>query len=136
MTNINISVAVKRRRDNKMVEPINIDIIFEILFQWLNPGTKTFNTKSSPSFLTKFHLYHVTRKTLQTKVKRFLSFWIFGTEWTFSFAQRCSVKKVFLEISQNPQESTCARVSFLIKTQVRNFIKIESLAQVLSCEFC
>ena len=26
--------------------------------------------------------------------------------------QRCSVKKVFLEISQNSQESTCARVSF------------------------
>ena len=30
-------------------------------------------------------------------------------------AQRCSVKKVFLEISQNSQENTCARVSFLIK---------------------
>ena len=31
--------------------------------------------------------------------------------------QRCSVKKVLLEISQNLQESTCARVSFLIKLQ-------------------
>ena len=31
--------------------------------------------------------------------------------------QRCSVKEVFLEISQNPQENTCARVSFLIKLQ-------------------
>ena len=30
-------------------------------------------------------------------------------------AKRCSVKKVFLEISQNSQEKTCARVSFLIK---------------------
>ena len=30
-------------------------------------------------------------------------------------AQRCFVKKVFLEISQNLQENTCARVSFLIK---------------------
>ena len=29
-------------------------------------------------------------------------------------AQRCSVKKVFLKISQNSQENTCARVSFLI----------------------
>ena len=28
---------------------------------------------------------------------------------------RCSVKKLYVEISQNPQESTCARVSFLIK---------------------
>ena len=30
--------------------------------------------------------------------------------------QGCSVNKVFLEISQNPQENTCARVSFLINT--------------------
>ena len=29
--------------------------------------------------------------------------------------QRCSVKKVFLEILQNSQEKTCARVSFLIR---------------------
>ena len=29
--------------------------------------------------------------------------------------RRCSVKKMFLEISQNSQENTCARVSFLIK---------------------
>ena len=28
--------------------------------------------------------------------------------------RRCSVEKVFLEISQNLQENTCARVSFLI----------------------
>ena len=32
--------------------------------------------------------------------------------------QRCSVKKLFLEISQNSQENTCTRVSFLIKLQV------------------
>ena len=31
--------------------------------------------------------------------------------------RRCSVKKVFLEISQNSQENTCARDSFLIKLQ-------------------
>ena len=36
---------------------------------------------------------------------------------TESVAQRCSVKKVFLEILQNSQENTCARVSFLIKLQ-------------------
>ena len=33
-------------------------------------------------------------------------------------------KKVFLEISQNSQKNTCARISFLIKLQV------------FSCEFC
>ena len=64
-------------------------------------------------------------------------------------AQRCSVKKVFLEVSQNSQENTCAsvssliklqgaRVSFLIKLQAKacNFIKKETLTQVFSCEFC
>ena len=32
-------------------------------------------------------------------------------------SQRCSVKKVFLEILQNSLENTCATVSFLIKLQ-------------------
>ena len=31
--------------------------------------------------------------------------------------QRCSVKKVFLEIAQNSQENTWARIPFLIKLQ-------------------
>ena len=34
---------------------------------------------------------------------------------TEAVLQRCSVKKVALEISQNSLKSTCARVSFLIK---------------------
>ena len=53
-------------------------------------------------------------------------------------AQRCSVKKVLLEISQNSQENTYARVSFLIKLHASacNFIKKETLAQLFSCEFC
>ena len=45
-------------------------------------------------------------------------------------------EKVFLEISQNLLENTCARVSFLIKLEACNFIKKETLAQVFSCEFC
>ena len=36
---------------------------------------------------------------------------------TEAVARRGSVKKWFLEISQNSQENTCARVSFLIKLQ-------------------
>ena len=36
---------------------------------------------------------------------------------------RCSVEKVFLEISQNSKENTCARVSFLIKLQARPLLK-------------
>ena len=31
--------------------------------------------------------------------------------------RKCSVKKIFLEISQNSHENTCARDSFLIKLQ-------------------
>ena len=56
-------------------------------------------------------------------------------KFTKAVAQRCSVKKVLLEISQNSQENTCARVSFLIKVQASacSFIKKETLAQVFSC---
>ena len=48
-------------------------------------------------------------------------------------AWRCSVKKVFLEISQNSQENTSARVS---EASSCNFIKKETKTQVFSCEFC
>ena len=32
-------------------------------------------------------------------------------------SRTCFVKKVFLKISQNSQENTCVRVSFLLKLQ-------------------
>ena len=48
--------------------------------------------------------------------------------------QMSSVKKVFLEISQNSQENTCAKVSFL-RPQGCNFFKKETLTQVFSYEF-
>ena len=40
-----------------------------------------------------------------------------GQESVEAVVQRCSVKKVFLDISQNSQENNCARVFFLIKLQ-------------------
>ena len=47
------------------------------------------------------------------------------------------MKKVFLKISQNSQENTCARVSFLLKLQAFcDLTRKEILAQVFSCEFC
>ena len=57
---------------------------------------------------------------------------------TEAVAQTCSVKKAFFEISQNSQENTRARVSFLIKLQASGlqFIKKEALPQVFSCELC
>ena len=42
---------------------------------------------------------------------------------------------MFLEILQNSQENTCARICFN-KPEPCNFIKKESLAQVFSGEFC
>ena len=46
---------------------------------------------------------------------------------------------MFLIISQNSQENTCARVSLLIKLQAEaeayNFIEKETLAQMLYFEF-
>ena len=64
----------------------------------------------------------------------FLLKFIFVSE---AVAQRCSVKMVFLEISQNSHESTCARVSFLNKAVAPacSFIKKEALAQLFYCEF-
>ena len=52
---------------------------------------------------------------------------------TEAIAQRCSLKKVFLEISQNSLESTCTRVSFLMKLQFKtnNFIKKDIDTDVL-----
>ena len=51
-----------------------------------------------------------------------------------AIVERCSVKNVFLEISQNSQENTCARVSFLIKFSTSSLKK--RLWTCVFCEFC
>ena len=94
--------------------------------------------------------FHCIQITLQ-------SFIYFCKSWFFNFTKfskftmnwesissvgsshwRCSVKKMLLEISQNSQENTCARASFLMTLQasICNFIKKETLAQEFSCKFC
>ena len=50
--------------------------------------------------------------------------------WSEAATRDVLWKKVFWEMSQNSQENTCARVSFLIKLQA------SGSAQVFSCEFC
>ena len=52
-----------------------------------------------------------------------LNEYVIATDFALSeaVAQRFSVKNVFLDISQNSQENTCARVSFLIKLQALGF---------------
>ena len=42
---------------------------------------------------------------------------IMAVDITEAVVQRCFLKKVFLNISQNSQENTCARFSFLIQLQ-------------------
>ena len=49
--------------------------------------------------------------------------------------QRCSVKKVFLKISQNEQENTYPRVSFLIKLRARGLSK-KNLREDISWTSC
>ena len=47
-----------------------------------------------------------------------------GVSETEVVGRRCSIKKIFLKISQNSQKNTCANVSFLIKLQACEFCKI------------
>ena len=55
-------------------------------------------------------------------------------------AQRCSIKKVLLKISQNSQKSTCIVVSSFIKLhawpEACNFIKKETPTQIFFHELC
>ena len=54
--------------------------------------------------------------------------WVLNMPLSTTTTQRqSSIKNMFLEISQNSQENTCARVSFFKK---------EALTRVFSCEFC
>ena len=48
----------------------------------------------------------------------------------------CKKGVLFLEISQDSQENTCARVYFLIKLQVFATLLKKTLGQVFSCEIC
>ena len=59
------------------------------------------------TFLPEF----VTGKFTALNYRSFLRFPLSGQVFSEPVAQRCSVKEVFLEILQNSQESTCARVS-------------------------
>ena len=60
---------------------------------------------------------------------------LYKKQFEEAVAQTCSVKKVFLEISQNSQENTCVGVSFLIKLHASNFIKKVNFAKFLKTFF-
>ena len=66
-------------------------------------------------------MYYKTKNT-----KTFVFFLHLQLPWvgiTEAVVRRCSVKKVFLKISDNSQENTRARVSFLIKLQASGLLK-------------
>ena len=93
-------------------------------------------THIKPMFL--FHQYPITIIQKEKELRKHLprKCWDIGLI-SEAVARRCFVKKLFLEISQNSRWNTYVRVSFLIKwiaTQVCNFIKKETLAQVFSCD--
>ena len=73
------------------------------------------------SFFLALVDYSFYKSTIESTV-----YYYYVTYASEAVVRRCSVKKAFLEISQNSQENTCARVSFFKK---------ETLAQVFSCDF-
>ena len=73
-------------------------------------------------FITIWYEFSISKKTNIHQTLKFLILQYFCTSYKYNWStrnshRRCSIKKVFLEISQNSQENTCARVSFLIKLQ-------------------
>ena len=94
----------------------------------------------------------VYEKTLSYILLHFLTITITSTEeilkvFERNFSQETSetatrgvlCKKVFLEILQNSQKNTCERASFFNKVaglSRATLFKKETLARVLSCEFC
>ena len=50
-----------------------------------------------------------------------------------TIARTYSIQKVFLNILKNYQESTCAEVSFLIKSQALKIVPIFAVLQIRSC---
>ena len=78
----------------------------------------------------KYFSYYYFMPMLHFYTSGFLEFSeSIGMEHSEAVVRRCSVNKVFLKISENSQENTCTRVSFL------NFIQL-TLAQVFSFKFC
>ena len=73
----------------------------------------TFNIFFLKIFVTLFY----RNRTASLTYKRLI--WLLKN--TEAVAQRHSVKKLLLEISQNSQEITCVRASFLIKLQGTGF---------------
>ena len=88
---------------------------------------------SAHSFFPKIKAIVIAVKIMEKqliKVSALVQFCLISSlcsKYLEAVVERCSVRKVFLEISQNSQEKTCARSYFLINLQA---------TALLSCEFC
>ena len=104
------------------VSPLSLKLIYFCLSNWTQriKINKNFSDRTNIEF-----------NVPQSSVLRPLLFNIDMTDLFYecedseAVVSRCSVEKMFLEISKNLQENTCARDSFLIK-----------LTKGFSCEFC
>ena len=102
---------------------------------YLSPGPSKVNVLHKFNLHFMFSQYCSVRKSHCPNIPIFV--YTIIVLYTEAVVRRCSVKKVFLEMSQNSQENTCARVAFLIllQAEVCNFIKKETLAEVFSVNF-
>ena len=71
--------------------------------------------KTTFSKMLQGHSLHISN-IMHSKIKL-----IALQKYTEAVNQRCSVKKMFLEIAQNLQENNCARVSFFCEISKNTF---------------
>ena len=96
------------------------------------------------TFFSANYVYFVKTTYLNNFVSNIIAYYQVSETWKQNFLKgpyqffvteavvlRCPLKKVFLEISQNPKENTCARVFFFnCRPQACNFIKKETLERL------
>ena len=116
-----IRVSKKQKIPNSFYFSISVLGMCHLLYDLIATGIIL--AACMPSVLFD-SVYQNTKKNIEALVR--------------SSHRRCSIKKVFLEISQNSQENTCPTASFLINLQAKtcSFIKKETLAQMFRCKFC
>ena len=128
---IEFNQSIRRRTSERKITII-LKALFKLTNQnwWPNQISQSFNSNAHAWWNGKYnrnsYFWKQKRKLIIRSIEikidaKNVMFWLLKKTYerrkTEAVAQRCSVKKVFLEISQNSQENTCTRVSFLIKLQ-------------------
>ena len=115
------SIGVRRKRCSGNRQPIcrktpmpNCDFNKVALqLYWNHMSAWVFSCKFAAYFQNTFSWEFIWRTASRQLIHRAINhlFSIWGKHWPEAGTRRCSLKKVFIKISQNSQESTCARVS-------------------------